>query len=175
MQNNIINEEKIIIIQALTSYVNKRCNLHKYEEYIQDNFNGICKKGESNYYLNIINNFYMNEDEYKVFKECLNNNIIDKYISENYKKMLLINANYNYSYYINMNNSDIDENNYVKNGTLVFGINRVLDYRIDIKQRLMTMKKLDEYLKKIEEEMSTLLYVNVRILYHDSIIPPRLN
>ena len=50
----------------------------------------------------------------------------------------------------------------------------MLDYNTDIRKRLQTKKQLDEYLKKIEKEMSTILYVDVRILYDDKIIPPQM-
>lgn len=173
MVNSLKNDEKKAVITSLIKYVNIRCNLIQYEEYIQNNFSAICKKNTLNCFLEIINDFYMNKDNYVVFKNYLTNNSIDKYIKDNFKKLLLIDDDENFKYHICMNNININRDNFVKNGSLVFKINRIIDYNIDIKERLMIIKQLDEYLKKIEKQMSTILYVNVRVLYNDTIIPPQ--
>ena len=173
MVNSLNSEERTLIIKSLTEYVNVRCNLMQHEEYIQNNFNGICKKNADNLYLEVINDFYMNKDSYVNFKKYLLDNNLSEYIRENFKKLLIVVDDDNCQYHICTSNNSTNKDNFVKNGSLVFKINRLLDYNTDIRKRLQAKKQLDEYLKKIEKEMSTILYVDVRILYDDKIIPPQ--
>ena len=74
--------------------------------------------------------------------------------------------------YIKTNNSDINLNNYVKNGTLVFEISRVINFNSDIKKRKLMLNELDNDIKQLEIELSNNLSVPVRILYYDIVIPP---
>ena len=169
---SIVEEEKTIIIKYLSEYVNTRCNIQKYDDYIQNNYKDICIENDYNKYLEIANEFYMDEELYNSFKESIINNNISEFIKSNFKKLFFINDDVNSMYHIKMHDGDIDINNIVKNGSLVLSINRKLDYNTDIRERLTKCKMLDKYVKQIEEELSTILYINVKVLYRDTIIPP---
>ena len=174
MINNLKINERNIVIKYLFKFINSSCNLQQYEKYIENNFIDIFDKNKDGYYLNIANNFYMDENNYKTFSDFLNNNKLDEYIKNNYKKLLLINDDINSMYYFKTtDNSDIEKNNFVINGTLIFTILRVLDFNMDIKKRLLFVRELDKYLKYVEKNISKILDIEVRILYSDLIIPPQ--
>ncbi len=169
--NSLTKDEKKVIREMLIDFINSRCSMKQFEEFIDNNFCKICKKNELNRFFDIANDFYMNDDDYKKFKDYFLSNNLNKYVIDNYKKLLFVNDDSNCMYHVNIDKKDIMYETFVKNGTLIFEIHRIIDYNIDTKKRLMLIDKLDKYLKEVENKLATILYVEVKILYNDTIIP----
>ena len=97
---------------------------------------------------------------------------MNDFIEKNYKQMLINSKLKDEMYYYKMNNVNINSQNFVKSGSLVFRIIRVLNFNIDAKKRSVNLNELDNYINNIEKEVIDLLGISVRFLYYDIIIPP---
>ena len=172
MKIKLNKEENEICLKCLGDYLDKYCNIKQHEEKMHNIFNRILKPYGNGRYLKIINEFYIDDVEYGVLKEHIMKKTILNYIEIKYKKLLIINDDINEMYYVNTNNNDINTDNIVQNGTLIFRLQRVLNFNSNIKERKKIIRQLNNYVKLTEKKLSTELNVPVRILYYDIVNPP---
>ncbi len=172
----ISNQEKEVYLNYLEQYIIKKYDMNINEEYMKSNFSNYLKKSKMGNYLEIINDIYVLNDDYDKLKQIKNNNEFKDYIKNKFKDLIINKEiDINKRYYININNYDINPNYFIKNGTLVFKLQRLLDFNINSAIRIKNLKELDTYIKKIEIELQEKIGIPVKILYYDIIIPPKFN
>jgi len=172
-------ENKILIMNSdeVERYFRKQLenilSLKKFEKQLENNFSDFLRKDERNNYLSILNCFYISEKDIELFQKLENDDEkISDFVHREYASLLKINNDSNVKYYVRLNAGDANPDYFVKNGTLVFKLNRVLDFNTDIHSRIKRKKDLENYVHTIGEEMSNSLQVPVKILFQDTLIPP---
>ncbi len=159
---NLMNSS-IIIKKALAD----KLSLSAYEEYL-NNYSDILIKGIDNNYLTIINDLYIEENRMDTI-QSFSQEELEGYINKDYHNLFKRN-NDNKKYFINLNNSNFNLENCVKNGALVFKLQRKLDFSTDFRSKMEKNLQLEEYIKRIEKEIENKLDIPVRILFQDNLV-----
>ena len=162
MKIKLNEEEKNLINQYFLNII----DLHSYERELLEKYPTMIELNENNTALEIINDYYIDEDKYELFKKSK-----EEYITNNYKELLLINDNLNCRYQLAINPKDTSDENAVKNGTLVLKVNKIIDYNKPLGIKLETIDKFEKELVRIENDINNKLGVPVRILSKKIILP----
>ncbi len=162
MRIKINEEEKKFVL----NYFKNLINIKKLEEELLSKYPSLIKSNDDGTFLEILNDYYVNEEEYDIFK-----NSIDSYINNNYKKMLLTNNNIKSRYFVKTNLHDSSKDNFVKNGSLVLKINRIIDSNGDLALAIKKQKEFETYLFLLEKKIENVIGIPVKFLFLDIVVP----
>ena len=148
MKTKLNNDEKLIVLKYFENLV----KIDELGNEIFSNYPNIVIKNDNGKTIEIVNDFYIDNNEYETFKNNTN-----EYLSNNYKKLLFINDNPDCKYQANIGIKDTGKENYVKNGSLVFKVNKKIDFEKDL--------EFKKYIESIENRISSMIDIPVRILF----------
>ena len=148
MKTKFNNDEKLIVLKYFENLV----KIDELGNEIFSNYPDIVIKNDNGKAIEIVNDFYIDNNEYETFKNNTN-----EYLSNNYKKLLFINDNPDCKYQANIGIKDTSKDNYVKNGSLVFKVNKKIDFEKDL--------EFKKYIESIENRISSMVDIPVRILF----------
>ena len=154
-------------------YIEKNSSINEYETLLRTFYSDFVKKDENHHYFGILNDFYLEEDKVLEFQDILKNENIRNYFEKEYMSLLKISNDKNIKYHIKANDNNVNSKNFIKNGTLVFKLQRILDFNINLRVRIKSIKNLESSIQEMEEKLSNSLKVPVQILFDDILIPPK--
>ncbi len=160
MRIKINEEENNICKEYILKYLNE-LSLDDAKDYITNNYPKFIVNNMN--LFEIANEFYIDEDIYEDFKS----NLSYDYTINNIDKLVYINIDDNMTYAPKINSNDLTLDSFVKNGTLVIKMNRLLDFGLDIKYRAKSTKSINEYIKLLESKISNKIGIDTRILIND--------
>lgn len=167
-------------LNMLNQYLDKKVNIKEIEQKLEEKYNTILlnQQNEIFKYFKILNTMYLEnlkQDGYNYLLNKKNNNYSLEedflFVEKTYKKV--ITSKDDKIKYYKINDYDINLNNCVKNGTLVFVINYQEDYNTEIRPRKLLIKDFLNYLNELEVQFTNILNIPVRILTNCFDIPPR--
>lgn len=167
-------------LNMLNQYLDKKVNIKEIEQKLEEKYNSILlnQQNEIFKYFKILNTMHLEnlkQDDCNYLLNRKNNNYSLEedflFVERTYKKV--ITSQDNQIKYYKINDYDIDLNNFVKNGTLVFVINYQEDYNTEIRPRKLLIKDFLNYLNELEVQFTNILNIPVRILTNCFDIPPR--
>ena len=167
-------------LNMLNQYLDKKVNIKEIEQKLEEKYNTILldQQNEIFKYFKILNTMYLEnlkQDDYNYLLNKKNNNYSLEedflFVEKTYKKV--ITSKDDKIKYYKINDYDINLNNCVKNGTLVFVINYQEDYNTEIRPRKLLIKDFLNYLNELEVQFTNILNIPVRILTNCFDIPPR--
>lgn len=167
-------------LNMLNQYLDKKVNIKEIEQKLEEKYNTILldQQNEIFKYFKILNTMYLEnlkQDDYNYLLNKKNNNYSLEedflFVEKTYKKV--ITSKDDKIKYYKINDYDINLNNCVKNGTLVFVINYQEDYNTEIRPRKLLIKDFLNYLNELEVQFNDILNIPVRILTNCFDIPPR--
>ena len=167
-------------LNMLNQYLDKKVNIKEIEQKLEEKYNTILlnQQNEIFKYFKILNTMYLEnlkQDDYNYLLNKKNNNYSLEedflFVEKTYKKV--ITSKDDKIKYYKINDYDINLNNCVKNGTLVFVINYQEDYNTEIRPRKLLIKDFLNYLNELEIQFTNILNIPVRILTNCFDIPPR--
>lgn len=167
-------------LNMLNQYLDKKINIKVIEQELEEKYNTILltQQNERFKYFKVLNTIYLenlNRDDYNYLLNRKNsNNSLEEdflFIERTYKKV--ITSKDDKIKYYKINNYDINLDNCVKNGTLVFVINYQEDYNTEIRPRKLLIKDFLNYLSELERQFANILNIPVRILTNCFDIPPK--
>ena len=118
-----------------------------------------------------MNDLFLDDDKRLQFDHLFLEQKMD-FFKDNEWEKFLINPNIEGNYHVRLNGHNTSPKNFIKNGTLVLKLQRILNFNIDIRFRMKMVKSLEEDVQVIEKELNEALNVPVRILFQDILIPP---
>ncbi len=148
MKIKLNNDEKLVVLK----YFEDLIKIDEIDNEIFSKYSDIVIKNDNDKAIEIVNDFYIDNNEYETFK-----NNINEYLSNNYKKLLFINDDPNCKYQVNINKRDTSKDNYVKNGSLVLKINKKIKFEKEL--------EFKKYIESIENRISSMVDIPVRILF----------
>ena len=161
-----INESENKICQdVIIKYLNDECKLSEVENYFKTNYPVFVAEDKDCF--EIINEFYIDEEEYDGFKDVISSSDSYDYVIKHLKDLCIINIDENKMYLPKLNDDDPLLENFVKNGTLVLRMNRRINFGMNPRERISTTKKINEYIGNIEKEISLKLGIPFKILFND--------
>ena len=166
MKSKLTGYEKERIIDALLALISNKCDVSKYDNTLKESYADIIKKDESGSLL-ILNDFYV-DDTTKEKIVSYSDEDLGRYVSSNYRELLISDLGHNTSYNIDQNLYNVNYDNLVKNGTLVFMVK--LSINMNIKGIMIKFSKFKRELEKIETELQIKLGIPVRILHKEEYI-----
>ena len=167
-------------LNILNQYLAKKINIKVIEQELEEKYNTILltQQNERFKYFKVLNTIYLenlNRDDYNYLLNRKNsNNSLEEdflFIERTYKKV--ITSKDDKIKYYKINDYDINLDNCVKNGTLVFVINYQEDYNTEIRPRKLLIKDFLNYLSELERQFTDILNIPVRILTNCFDIPPK--
>lgn len=152
-------------------YLWKKINFKEYDS-VFEKYNELIIKN-NNEYLSIGNEFNINlfsREDIDILKNNFNINsmIIDSRINNIFNHYLskIISGNNEYDrYYFKIQDGDINPDNIVDSGTLVFIIKMKIDYEMDFEIFLKKQSELKKECKKIENEIREKNNIKIKILF----------
>lgn len=167
-------------LNMLNQYLDKKINIKVIEQELEEKYNTILltQQNERFKYFKVLNTIYLenlNRDDYNYLLNRKNsNNSLEEdflFIERTYRKV--ITSKDDKIKYYKINDYDINLDNCVKNGTLVFVINYQEDYNTEIRPRKLLIKDFLNYLSELERQFTDILNIPVRILTNCFDIPPK--
>ncbi len=151
-----LNEEEKRIVNK---FFNNRLDLSTIGNGLFEEYPEMIEFNDDGSVLQIVNDYYIDNDKYEEF-----NNSKEEFIKNNYKDLLYVNENKNCKYQIQLMPHDTSRENFVKNGSLVLKVNKIIDYNGYLDSRLDLIEEFDSKLKELEEHFTNQIGVPVRIL-----------
>ena len=167
-------------LNMLNQYLDKKVNIKEIEQKLEEKYNTILlnQQNERFKYFKVLNTVYLenlNQNDYNYLLNRKNNNYFLEedflFVEKTYRKVI-ISKDDKIKYY-KLNDYDINLNNCIKNGTLVFVINYQEDYNTEIRPRKLLIKDFLNYLNELEVQFTNILNVPVKILTNCFDIPPK--
>lgn len=173
MENKKIVLKDQYLLKTFRKILEEKYSLNKYEEYLNNQFRSFIRMDEENHYLSILNSFYLEENQVDMFSKLQEEGKEKEFLEKEFPSLLKMNDDLKTKYYVRLDSSNVKPNQFVQNGSLVFKIQRVLDFNMDIHLRLQKIKELESYSQLIEKELGAILNIPIRILFQDILIPPK--
>lgn len=166
MKIKLNKSEKEKMLDTFILFLTNKVDTNKYDALLHDKYGDIIVN--QNGCLEILNDFYLDEDKYQTFGSLSESDLL-KFVEDNYKSFFISNLDIN-ARYDAVKGKNIQYDNLVKNGTLVFMLDCTADFNVVNAKVLTTINKLNDSLAIIEKEFAEKLGIPVRILHREKYI-----
>ena len=172
MKIKLNREDRDKILIAYNNFIFNHMGLRKYLLELYAKFSTVIY-GNSGNILEIVNDFYLDKEKYDIYSTISSLDELDKFVESYYKEILVTNMDLNSKYIVQLDDSDALLENAVENGALVFKVNVIMDYNKMNYKEMKIVVELDNYIKKLGKELSSIVGIPVHVLSSKRVIGRR--